>query len=586
MQKRWLCLAWFCIGSAVAQVPSPDDPLWQYPALTGVNAPVKASCDMRVTVPGEKFCLQPTPKAGLWVSADDIIRSGNVADWPAQRGLLEQKDLFLRPSMALNRFNGWPAVKFERDAEMETGAAADFGIRRFTLFIVGRKIPGADYGGIFGHEDHPDWGALYWAGANGLILNVQSANPVMWQYDSVEEFHLIALRCDFATVSAYLNGVPLETRTLAASKPGYPVNRGVAFTHVGRVGHAPPRDTQARMNAPRGPVRGSEIAELITYGHTLTDEEFAATTRYLIRKYGLPIPGRETEAAEDEPARPAEIFEFAAANDPAEQALTQHPVMLGFNSPTAKQCSFTAHAGEPGWCLRAADGMQAWLRSDDVWTRTTQLKLWKSPPSISNEATAGEDPANSAWLMPNALAGFPIVRVAERASLRLKTPVVAREFTVFIVGRQTPGSAMGNILSADPAHEQGISWRGGNVLQLRGAADSGLDFDDPLAGEFHIAALTYRDGTAVAYSGDGPGQPGEIDLSAGMRFNCVGVPSRSAPLGDGAPRSPFAGLQQLRAPANPSSGADIAELIVWPRALERDDMAVTLRYLRKKYSLP
>ena len=579
MRKFVLCLAGLFSGWSGAQVPAADDPLWEYPAAAAFHSPTKPDCDLRVTVPGEKYCLQPAGTPSAWLRADEIARSGNVDVWRGSRGMLQQKDLFLRPSMALDRFSGLPAVKFENFAEMETGAAVDFGIRRFTLFIVGRKIPGAEFGGIFGHQDDPQYGALYWRGAKELTLNVQSAYPLTWQYEGVEEFHLIALCCDFATVTAYLNGQPLETQTLVPSKPGYPPNRGVAFTHVGRYGMAPPTDAAGRMNA-RGPRRGSEFAEIVTYGHTLTDDEFIATTRYLIKKYGIAIPGREQPAASA--GTPAEVYTLAAANDPAEQALANQPVMLGFNSPTAKQCSFSAGSGEPGFCLRPADGMQAWLRGDDVWTRTTILKVWKSPPVIANEATGGEAPGNTGWLVPNSLAGLPTVRIGDRTSLRLKTPVSGREFTVFVVGRQTPGSSSGNITSSD-ANDQSLSWFDGKTLRLRSGTDAVAEFDDPSATEFHMAAITYRDGTAVAYVGDAPGQARAIALPSGMRFDFLGIPSSTTPQG---PSLRSFGAFQARPPENPSTGADLAEVIVWPRALSQADMEATRRYLRKKYSLP
>lgn len=580
MWKRWILVSWMACGVAVAQVPSPDDPLWEFPAAAGVNAPEKVDCDMRVTSPGEKFCLWPAAKPGQWHRAEDIIRPGSFEEWRARNGVhAVQPDRFLQPTMALKRFNGWPVVSLTGFQELEFKGAGDFARRRFTIFVVGRKVPGTEYGAIFGNHEDPQYGALYWAGSNGIVLNVESANPLMWQYEQAEEFHLIALRCDFETVTAFLNGQPLETKALSASKVGYPVNRGIALTHVGRFDKGPPRQPVSPLNAPRVPSKGAELAEIVLYDRTLSDEEFVATTRYLIRKFGIPVPGRATGAPE-ESAAPLQVFTFAPASDPAEQALADHPVMLGFNSPTAKQCSFTAKPGETGWCLRAADGMHAWLRGDDVWTRTTIMTGWKAPPAIGNEAIAPQ--GHSSWLMPNTLATLPVVRVAERSSLRLKTPMAAKEFTAFIVGRQTPGSFSGIVLSSDVAHDQSIAWRDGKTLELRGGGGVQAEFDAPQATEFHIAAISYRDGVAAAYIGNQDGQAREIALPSGIRFDFVGVPSRSTPVSGGAMQSPFAGL---RPPANPAQAADLAEIILWPRALDREEMAATLRYLRRKYAL-
>jgi hypothetical protein len=176
------------------------------------------------------------------------------------------------------------------------------------------------------------------------------------------------------------------------------------------------------------------------------------------------------------------------------------------------------------------------------------------------------------------------VRVAERASLRLKTPMIAKEFTVFVVGRQTPGSFSGQILSSDPASDQGISWHDGKVLRVRGGAGEAVDFEDPAATEFHIVALQYRGGALVAYAGTQEGSAEEYELPDGMRFDFVGVPSRSSAAMPGA-RAMFGGLQ-LRLPASPSQGADLAEVLLWPRALDAAELAATRLYLRRKYSLP
>jgi hypothetical protein len=580
MARRWLSIVLWS-GIAAAQVPPPDDPLWQYPALVGPSAPVKPDCDYQVLVPGPKFCLQPAGRPRLWLRGDEITQSGSLKEWGRYA---TQPDLFLRPRAVPNGLAGFPVVKFSEYTELSMGAAPALADRRFTIFVVGRKTPGTEYMGILGHESDPEYGALYWAGSNGLVLNVQSASPLSWQYKAVEEFHLVALRCDFATVAAFVNGEPIDVRTLSADRPGYPANRGVVFTHVGRYGGAPPATPQERMNARRGPLRGGDLAEVLYYARTLTDDELAGTTQYLIRKYSLPIPGRAVEV-EQKPATPAQVVAFPADDDAAEQALAGTPVMLGFNSPTAKQCDYKATPGQPNYCLRPADGVHAWLRGDDVWTRTTILKLWKSPPFIGNEATGADNPGANAWLLPNALATFPAARVADGASLRFKTPLRAPEFTAFIVGRQTPGSFSGQILSSDPASDQGISWHDGKTLRVRGGADAVVDFEDPAATEFHLVALQYRDGALVAYTGAQPGIVRDVALPSGMRFDFIGTPSRStAPAGSA--RALFGGGIQMRAPERPSQGADIAEVLLWPRALDAAEMTATRRYLRRKYALP
>lgn len=269
---------------------------------------------------------------------------------------------------------------------------------------------------------------------------------------------------------------------------------------------------------------------------------------------------------------------FAAAQ-PADVDDSTVRVMLGLSTPAGKECSFTAAPGEPGHCLRPPDGMSVWLRADDIWSRVTILTAWKSPPPVGISANSSGRPGESAWRLPEQIAGLPAARFGERSGLLLSVPDQYETFTFFAVARQAPGARAGTLVSASRDEEQSIGWKDGNAVVLRGGPGNTHELAFAGAQEFHVLAIRSVRGAAFAFANGMPLNDEAVALGPRFGVQFIGA----APSGE--PVSGFAGLQGLRAPANPAVGSDIAEILVWPQALDDEQMRTALRYLRKKYAM-
>ncbi len=268
----------------------------------------------------------------------------------------------------------------------------------------------------------------------------------------------------------------------------------------------------------------------------------------------------------------------AAMSQAPADAPADMPVMLGLSTPQGKACSFTAKPGEPGFCLRPVDGMDVWLRADDIWARVTVLTQWNSPPFLRNSAISSAS-GESGWRMPDQVSGSPAARLGESSSLLLTSPGQYQDFTLFAVGRQVPGARGGTIVSSSRDEAQSLGWSGGNAVTLRGGPEITHTLEFPGAADFHVLTVRSERGYANVFANGNPLNASALKLGERFAVQFVGI-SRS-----GEPANALAGFRGLRVPANPSHGSDIAELIIWPRALNEEEMQTTLRYLRRKYAL-
>jgi hypothetical protein len=263
---------------------------------------------------------------------------------------------------------------------------------------------------------------------------------------------------------------------------------------------------------------------------------------------------------------------------PADSEDANVPVMLGLSTPTGKACSFTAKPGEAGYCLRPVDGMDLWLRADDIWARVTILTAWKSPPPLRLSANSSQSDNSAGWRMADQIAGSPAARLGETSALLLSAPNQYQDFTLFAVARQVPGARSGNIISSSRDEAQSIGWSG-NAVVLRDGADNAHTLPFPAASEFHVLTVHSERGYATVFANGQPLHESALPLRP-FAVQFIG----NAPTG--APVNPLSGFRGLRAPTNPTHGSDLAELVIWPRALNEEEMRATLRYLRRKYALP
>jgi hypothetical protein len=261
------------------------------------------------------------------------------------------------------------------------------------------------------------------------------------------------------------------------------------------------------------------------------------------------------------------------------------PVMLGLSMPTGKDCSFTAQPGQPGYCLRPPEGMGIWLRADDIWGRVTILTQWKSPPPVRMFANHSGKAGESAWLMANGIGTQPITRFADRSSLQISAADSYANFTLFAVARQAPGSRRGVLVSSAENQGQNIGWTGGNTIAIQTGPGATVSLPFEKTQEFHVLTVRAESSHANVFANGELLNEEAVQLGERFAVQFVGVPTSA--VAPGAVPGGLAGFGgfSTRAPVNPYLGSDIAELIVWPRALNEAEMRTTLRYLKRKYQL-
>jgi hypothetical protein len=223
--------------------------------------------------------------------------------------------------------------------------------------------------------------------------------------------------------------------------------------------------------------------------------------------------------------------------------------------------------------------MDVWLRADDIWGRVTILTAWKSPPPVRMSASSSQSDKSFGWRMPDQVAGSPVARLGETSGLLLSAPNQYQDFTLFAVGRQIPGARSGNIVTSSRDEAQGIGWSDGNAVVLRDGAAITHTLPFPGATEFHVLTVQSVRGYASVFANGQPLNETALPLRP-FAVQFVGTATT------GAPVHALSGFSGLRAPTSVSHGSDLAELVIWPRALSEEEMRSTLRYLRRKYALP
>jgi hypothetical protein len=156
----------------------------------------------------------------------------------------------------------------------------------FTLFVVGRQVPGAKRGYIVSSSLDQD---ISWVAGKNLEVRT-GVNRVSVPYGGIEEFHVLALRAAKGGLHVYDNRGVVESATVLSIPAGItlefvgapPGELGDGTSSLGNLRRA------FSANAPANPKIGSDIAELILWPAELEDEQLFATMRYLRKKYALP----------------------------------------------------------------------------------------------------------------------------------------------------------------------------------------------------------------------------------------------------------------------------------------------------------
>lgn len=211
-------------------------------------------------------------------------------------------------------------------------------------------------------------------------------------------------------------------------------------------------------------------------------------------------------------------------------------------------------------------GMHLWLRSDTGVTPATRVGTWTDQSGQGRDA-AMPTVARQPFYAPGLASGWPVVRFTGAESLSFANAVTPTVYSIFVVGRNTnPAEAFGVVLgpAGDSPNNQ-LRWENGTDVLVAGTGNA-MPTTTSTIGDtrvFHALLVRY-DGTTQSVYRDG-------GLVSSLRF-AVTRPWVFASLGA------FYSSEFLK--------GDIAEVLIYDRALPEAERLAVNAYLRAKYRLP
>jgi hypothetical protein len=230
--------------------------------------------------------------------------------------------------------------------------------------------------------------------------------------------------------------------------------------------------------------------------------------------------------------------------------------------------------GSPPSDLPVRKDLALWLRADRGVTADEQgrVSAWADTSGQSHQATMKEL-ARRPTLARDALNGKPSLRFSGNGQfVRLAGQVItSQQYSIFAVANDKANGSHREIFS----NWNGAAGNSINSLFLGTTADNDVRFSDnfPLAGKlqqreqhFLLAAISGSDGAAVYQNG-------------------VPLAQRRTPLATRNLKTPYVIGQQGNINAEYWNG-DIAELVVFNRALSDQELRQVTRYITNRYALP
>jgi signal transduction histidine kinase len=228
------------------------------------------------------FAQIPRDSLDLWLKSDTgVLVSGNhVTGWKDLSG--HQRDALVAspvsPELIPNQLNGFPVLRFNgADINMQTKPFRSFSAKRGSIFMVFRlNGPSPTSGGGVNTLVSTYFG-------DGITWQL-SANPDLYiYYDGVgsEGFPLAAVKMKAWEV---VTTVRTNDTTFALYRKGEPrvtfrVNNNQPDSNVLRIG------SNGRLE-----VLNGDIAEIILYSRTLSENEIQEVNAYLLNRYNIDLP--------------------------------------------------------------------------------------------------------------------------------------------------------------------------------------------------------------------------------------------------------------------------------------------------------
>lgn len=473
----------------------------------------------------------------LWVKADDLVglKEGDpVGTWPdsSGRGRHLTSAGPARPHFKAAGIAGRPSVAFAGDIRTDPRVAHWFSLplvgewKGVSVFAVGKGLGGA------GWLDTAPGGPGCLRAMRFLQLTGGRAGHEGFKgLDDPDRPGLAELLVGIddrgaMNLSAYANG-RIEGRP--ARDEG--AESGVIF-----------RDARIGVNNRGEAAFSGELAEMLIYRGVLAEGDRRAVERYLMTKYGL------AETRPDDPKGPPGLARTGRAGGPP-PAVGRRPF---------------------------AGGLRLWARADDIPDRPdgSPVGEWANAAGDGRPLTAEGD--HRPRFGRAALNGRPVVRFGgdldadPRVVQMLKLPLDGEwpELTLIVAGRHLdrPG-----VFDGAPGRTGCLRTMG--FLQLTG---SSIGIDRP------FPSIAYDDGPAtiaIEVRADGPGGRGVATFADGHR--------QSEARADGAPAvrllDPKIGSINL---GEKAFRGEIAEVLVYDRALGDADRRQTEDYLMEKWGIP
>lgn len=489
-------------------------------------------------LPGVTADLAPATVL-MWVKADDLdLADGeSVAEWPDASQLGHHLTALPenRPTFQLKGLGGKPAVVFNGNVKGNPKVVQYFTApfsgeyRGMTLFVVGRNL----------HQ------MVWFSSAAGGYGNLRMAGNCMQLTSSALQLagfpvpadtnapQLTILSCGLNTdgamvLSSFLNGQQIATATDLTARYGIFLNP----PHFGK--------TSMFDSAFNG-----AIAEIILYKGVLTDDERDATGRYLSAKYGLIKPDDNT------PREPVNLLAPKPRTIP----------------PPVKRVPFLP-------------GMKLWMRADDGMQAdgTPLTQLPNSAPEAGN-ALITSDPGHEPIFLQYGINNRPTLRfdgdtkANPKVQHWLKLPLAGEwpEMTYIVVGRKVLGNI--GLIDTAPGTKGNLRYMGGSFALL----------DSKISNVKGATAYLEHSNTEIfSVTAGRIGETGQY-LATAMRGYQLGYTETPDAFRPVVFKEPYIGT--ISRGQNAFNG-EIAEVLIYDRALTDDERYLTEAYLAEKYGLP
>lgn len=228
------------------------------------------------------FAQIPRDSLDLWLKSDTgvLVTNNHIAGWQDQSSHHRDAEVTsaVTPELVPNQLNGFPVLRFTgKDISMQTKPFRSFSGKRGSIFMVVRvNGPSLTSGG----------------GVNTLI-STYFGDGITWQFCATPDLYIYYDGVGgegFPLASIKTNAWEVVTITRTTDTTFDLYRRGEIRVNY-RVSNNQPDSNALRIGSNgRLEVLNGDIAEIIMYGRTLSNEEIQQVNAYLLGRYNIALP--------------------------------------------------------------------------------------------------------------------------------------------------------------------------------------------------------------------------------------------------------------------------------------------------------